>query len=246
MTTGVGEPQATQTSSNVFSRIAGVLFAPAETFQDIVRSPKILAPILLFVALGYLSTIVMVPRIDFESVRAAQTKAMEKRGAKMTEQDLARIQNMSIAAAKVGMWVNPLLMVVLYVILAGLLWFSFRLMGGEGNFAQAFAVTLYAWVPMILYSIVTAIVVLARGSFDPMSAATLVKSNPAFLVDHEAQPVLFSLLASFDLFTFWTLFLLAIGFAAVSRLSRAMSAGIVISLWVVFVLLRLGYAALTG
>jgi hypothetical protein len=38
--------------------------------------------------------------------------------------------------------------------------------------------------------------------------------------------------------------LFTLGFAAVSRLSRSMSAGIVLTLWFVVVLLKLGWAAM--
>jgi uncharacterized membrane protein (DUF485 family) len=93
------------------------------------------------------------------------------------------MEKFMVASTKVGLWLNPLFMIVVYVVFASVLWLAFRLMGGEGTFTQAFAVTLYAWVPMMLLTVISAVVVLARGSFDPMTAATLVKSNPAFLVD---------------------------------------------------------------
>jgi hypothetical protein len=74
--------------------------------------------------------------------------------------------------------------------------------------------------------------------------AVLVRSNPAFLVDMKANPVLFSLLSSIDLFTIWTVVLLIIGFAFVARVSKAKSAAIVISLWAVALVIKLGFAAI--
>lgn len=246
MTTELSESQAERPRSNVFDRIAGVLFTPAETFEDIVRRPHMVAPLLLFVALGYLATILIAPHVDYDSLKAAQIAQLEKGGTKLTGSDLERMERFMVASTKVGMWLNPLFMILVYVVFAAVLWLAFRLMGGEGNFTQAFVVTLYAWVPVMVYTLITAVVVLARGSFDPMNAATLVKSNPAFLVDQKAQPVLFSLLSSFDLFALWTVFLFVLGFAAVSRLSRTMSAGIVLTMWLVMVLLKLGYTAFTA
>jgi hypothetical protein len=58
------------------------------------------------------------------------------------------------------------------------------------------------------------------------------------------QPVLFSALSSFDLFTIWTIFLLAVGFSAFSRFSKAKSATIIVSLWIVMILIRVGFAAM--
>jgi len=245
MTTEVAEPQVAPPRNNVFHRIAGVLFAPAETFADIVRRPDFIAPLLLFTALGYLATIAIAPRVDYTSIKEAQMAQIEQSGRKLTDSDRQQMERFMVASTKVAMWLNPLFMILAYAIFAGVFWFAFRLMGGEGNYAEAFSVTLYAWVPMVIYTLISAVVILARGSFDPVTAATLVKSNPAFLADQQAQPVLFSLLSSFDLFSLWTLFLFTIGFAAASRLSRSMSAGIVLTLWIMMVLVKLGYSAIT-
>ena len=229
---------------NVFSRFAGALFSPGETFADVARRPDILAPLLVFVIFGFISTALMLPRLDLEAINAAQSEAMRKQNPNMSDADLERIQRFGAASTRVFMWVAPLLSVLFYMFIAGVILLAFRMMGGEGTFRQAFSTTLYAWTPLLLFSIVMLIVVVARGSFDPTTAATLVKSNPAFLVDMKEQPVLFSLLGAFDLFTIWTVALLIIGFAAVSKMKRGTAAGIVISLWVVFILIRVGFAAL--
>jgi hypothetical protein len=173
-----------------------------------------------------------------------QAAAMRKQQPNMSEADLERMQRNAAAGTKVTMWVAPVLSILFYVLIAGVLLLAFRMMGGEGTFKQAFSASLYAWAPMLLFSIIMLIVIMARGSFDPTQAATLVKSNPAFLVDMKEQPILFSLLGAFDVFSIWTVVLLIFGFAAVSKMPRGRAAGIVISLWIVFVMIRLGFAAL--
>ncbi len=243
MTTDVaGAPP--EKKQNVFERIAGVLFAPAETFQNIVRRPDILGPLLVIVIIGYISTAIIMPKMDFESMMAQQSEEMSRRGQNMSAEQLAQMERITRAGVKVFSWVLPVLMVAWYAIMAGILLLAFRLMGGEGTFQQAFSVTLYAWMPMVLLGILTTIIVLARGTFDPVTAATLVKSNPAFLVDMKEQPVLFAALTSLDIFTIWTIILLVIGFSTLSRLSRMKSAVIVVSLWLVTVVVKLGFAAL--
>ncbi|MFL6247915.1 MAG: Yip1 family protein [Thermoanaerobaculia bacterium] len=240
-------PQQTPTpekSKNVFARIAGVLFAPAETFQEIVRRPDVIGPLLIIVIFGYISTAVIIPKIDFESMMAQQAEQMSKQGRTMSEDQRAQMQRITMASVKVFSWVLPVLMVAWYAIVAGVLLLAFRLMGGEGNFMQAFSVTLYAWMPMVLLGILTTIIVIARGTFDPVTAATLVKSNLAFLVDMKEQPLLFSLLSSFDLFTIWTIALLVVGFAIMARVSKGKAAAIVVSLWMAVVVVKLGFAAI--
>jgi hypothetical protein len=249
MTTGIAEPAAAPMSEppakNSFQRIAGVLFAPAETFRDIARKPDILVPLLLIIVVTYATIALTVPRMDWDAMIAQQEEVMRKQNPNMSNADMERVAKITRAGGTVMMYVMPLLFVAWYAIIAGVLLLACRLFGGEGNYQQAFSSTVYAWMPMLLAGIVGTIVVLARGGLiNPQSMQTLVKSNPAFLVDIKEQPVLFSLLSSFDLFTIWFLILLVFGFAALSRLSKGKVAAIVISLWIVLVVIKLGMAAL--
>jgi len=237
-------PQPAAPTKNTLQRIAGVLFAPAETFEDIARKPNILGPLLIIVLLGYVSTFFIVQRMDWNAVMEAQMDAMKKQNPNMSQQDFDRVAKVSSAMGKVIGWISPLMGVVWYVILAGVLLLAFRMTGGEGNFQQALSTTLYAWMPLLINGIILTIVIIARGSVDPTQMATVLKSNPAFLVDMKEHAVLFSLLSTFDIFTIWTIILLIIGFAAVSKSSKAKSAAIVISLWVVFILIKIGFAAI--
>ena len=63
----------------------------------------------------------------------------------------------------------------------------------------------------------------SEGRTRPMMA-TMIKTNPGFLVDMKTHPMLFALLSSLDVFTIWTVVLLIIGFAALSRASKAKAA----------------------
>lgn len=230
----------------VLQRIAGVLFAPAETFADIARRPDVLAPALFILVIGYITTAIALPRFDFDALTAMQREQVLKQNPQMAQKDLERMDRYTVAGTKVFAWCAPVLMFAWYAFVAGVFLLAFRLMGGEGTYKQAFSATLYSWMPMLLAGIIGTIVILARGTFDPTTAQTLVKSNPAFLVEMKEQPVLFSFLASFDLFTLWTVILLAFGFSALSRRSLRTALAIVIPLWLAFVLVRLGFTALSA
>lgn len=243
-TTGETEPQVPAAKKNVFARIAGVLFAPAQTFEDIARRPDYVAPLLIIVILGYLCTAVIAPRFDFEAFTAEQSARMRQKNPSLSAADAERFGRMGAATSKMFLWTFPVLGIVIYAVVAGVFLFAFRMMGGEGTFGQAFSVTLYSWIPFVIGGLIMAVVVLARGSFDPTTAATLVKSNPAFLTDMKEQPVLFSLFSSLDLFSFWMLVLLVFGFSAMSTLSKKTSAVIVVVVWLGYVLTKTGLTAL--
>jgi hypothetical protein len=233
-------------AKNVFQRMVGVFFAPEETFGDIARRPDILWPMLILVVIGYATTLLMVPRMDFDAIFAQQAEQMKKQQPDMSEADIERVGRFSKATTKVGFYVAPLLTLGMYALMALVLWGAVRLMGGDGDFKQSLSATLYAWMPLVLFSIILTIVVVARGSIEPTEMQTVVKSNPAFLVDGKEQPVLASFLSNFDIFTIWTVVLLVFGFSALSRMSKAKTAAIIVSLWMVVVVVKLGFAALTA
>ncbi|HEX8616087.1 MAG TPA: Yip1 family protein [Thermoanaerobaculia bacterium] len=248
---GITEPQvplpaAAARKKNVFERIAGVLFAPAEAFGEIARRPDIFAPMLIVLALGFAATLLIVPKLDLDAMFEAQSAQIRKQNPDIADADLERIVKWGAASAKMFMYISPLLMALWWALMAAVLLFAFRLLGGEGTFRQALSATIYAWLPMTIAGIITAVVVLARGSFDPTTAATIVKSNPAFLTTPTEQPVLFTLLSSLDLFSAWTLILLTFGFASLSKLPKARAAGIVITLWIMMVLVKVGFAAMSA
>ena len=102
MTTGIAEPSpaapvAAPPAKNSFQRIAGVLFAPAETFKDIARKPDILVPLIVLVVLGYIGVAVLLPRMDYS---AAFRQQMEAQGRQMSEADMARAEKVGTTIGK--------------------------------------------------------------------------------------------------------------------------------------------------
>ena len=95
-----GAPPPPDTKKNVFERIAGVLFAPAETFQDIARKPDVLAPLLVILLLGYVTTFLVMPKMDIGAITAQQTEQMRKQNPNMSEEQMAQIERMTAASTK--------------------------------------------------------------------------------------------------------------------------------------------------
>jgi len=217
-----------------------VLFSPDATFASIARRPDWVVPLLVFLVIGYISTAVILPRMDWGAISAMQEEQIRAKNPNMSQEDMDRIARMSAGAGKVFGWIAPIMGAIWYLIVALVLWLAFRLFGGENSFGQSWSTTLYSWMPLVINGIILTIVGLLRGGLiNPMEMATLVKSNPAFLVDLKAQPVLYALLSSIDVFTIWTVVLMIIGFAVIARVSKARSAAIVIPLWIVCILLKL-------
>ena len=248
MTSDIGSSQppsqpaaAPTTRTNSFARIGGALFAPNETFKEIAAKPDFGIPLAILLIVGFISALIIAQHVDFG---AATREALEAQGREMSAEDMEQAVRIGSAFGKAFTYFSPLISAIFFVVIAGILLLAFRMFGGEGNFKQSFSVTLYAWFPQLIKGILMTIIIMTRKDVPADQLANIVMSNPGFLVDPKQQAVLHALLSSIDVFTIWTLVLFIIGFSFVSRMTKAKSAAIVVSLWIVTVIIKLGFAAL--
>ncbi len=97
-------------------------------------------------------------------------------------------------------------------------------------------------LPGVLGSVVLIPVLMGREAVDPRNMGDLLRSNLGFLVD-DSSKMLHSLAQSIDIFSIWSLALLVIGYSAAAKVSHKAAAGVIVTLWAIFVL---GKAALAG
>jgi hypothetical protein len=181
-------------------------------------------------------------RVDFAATMRSQ---LEKQG-QLTPEQMETTVRISAAFSKGAAIFSPLFPVVIVLVVAAMLWFLFRLFGSDGTYRGAISVTAFSWLPLSLASILRASLLATRTSITGEEFATLLKSNLAFLTDMATQPGLFIILGSIDLFVIWALILLTLGFAHLSKFSRARSAALVFSFWFGWVLVMSGLVAVAS
>ena len=131
---------------------------------------------------------------------------------------------------------------------AGIFLFLFRsLLGAELSFKQVFAICCYSFVPLIFSSLMTLAVMLLKDP-DQFDLQNPVLSNIGAFLDSASTPKwLYSLASSMDVFSFWIMVLMATGLAAAARkISWTTSFLCVLGTWMVYVLLKMGGAAISG
>ena len=85
----------------------------------------------------------------------------------------------------------------------------------------------------------------AEFHFEDLQTGSVLPSNLGYLAPEEASPAVLALLSSVDVFSLWTLVLLAIGVATVGRLKRGTAAvGPSSSAGSLYVFGKAGWAAL--
>ena len=248
MTEGPGEPisevppaSAPPSNESGFARLINVLLSPDEAFASIARRPDWVVPLMLFMVISLVSGYVFAHHVDFIAPAREQ---MEAQG-KLTSDQINTQLKIAGTISKIAAYCSPVFSAIAFLVVAAVLMLAYRMMGGEGDFGQYFSVTLYAWVPQIIQLVIMTIILAMRNELTSAGdLPMLVRSNLAFLVDIHEHQVLFAFLSALDLFTIWSLVLMIIGFAHVSRFSKQKSAVVLISVWAVWVGVKLGFAAL--
>ncbi len=244
MTTGPTDASlpAPEKPGNAFQRLAGVLVAPVETLQSIAARPTWLVALITVTLIGIATSFIAAPKLDLES---GMRKQFEKRGGMSDEQidqTIAVATTMQKFSAAIAAFTTP----VSILVIAALFLLFFKVFGGEGGFVQYFAVSVHAWLPQTIKGVLLTAIIAFRDKVPVEQLPVLLKSNLGFLSDPETSPMAFAFLSSIDVFTIWTLFLMIVGFAFVSRMKRSTAAMLVVIPWLVVILFKVALAALQG
>jgi Yip1-like protein len=224
-------------------RLLGVLVSPRETFEEIGRHPSWVAALVALVAFAALSLIVVLDRMDYGSfVRTAAAASGHAPDSEAVRQNVSRVHRYGwlMALATVS-FTGPFT----YLLTALVFWIVFRSMGSEFTYRTSLSVTLHALMPWCVQALLTVAVVLARGtvSNEQLQRGTLVVSSPVILAPH-VSPAMRVLLGSLDVFSVWAAVLLVLGFSAATRMPRLRAASAVLSVWAVYVVGKVGLAAI--
>ncbi len=231
--------------SSSWSRLTGVLFSPARTFQSIAERPTWLVALLVLVVASAAANYIAADRIDFEQLTRDRFEAS---GRTVSED---QIESTIDFQEKWGRTISVFSMVVggplVYLVMALVFWVLLKLLDGDLPYRTAFATTLHSMMPWVVASLLTIPVVLGREEigFEELRAGVLT-SSLAILAPEDAGAALTSLLSSIDVFSIWTLVLMVLGFSIAARVSKKASAGAVLGVWAIYVLAKVGLAGLFG
>jgi hypothetical protein len=244
----VGEvlPSVQEAKGGFVSNLLGLYVGPGEAFRSIVARPQIVAPLILMVALSVLFTGVWLSKMDPTEFMKAQIE-QSPRADQIPADRLDEIISVQSKVMKYFAWGGAALGGPITVaVLGGLFLFIYRFVyGADLRFTQSMAIVAFSFVAV---SLVTTPLLLAtfalKGDWN-LRPDEVLQANPSLLVDRvaTAKPV-YALLQGLDLFTFWTIGLLSIGYGVACRKSTgAVAAGILVP-WAIVVLFKVGWAAI--
>lgn len=206
-------------------RLFRVFVAPGETFRELREKPTWGLGLVVYWALAATAAYLLVSRVDFAEVLESQIAASGGQAPSNLEQGAAFARGC-----------------------VALLFFGFRLFGGDFNFRQSLSIVVHGLMPRAAAALASIPVILSRKSFsaEEMKTASFLHSNLGFLAPENPAPWLSVLLISLDVFTLGALVLLSLGYHVAGGVSRTRAFLGVFGLWVLSVAAQMGLAALPG
>ena len=228
-----------------FARLSAVLFEPSAAFRDIAAHPRWWPPVAIIIVLSLAFMYTFNQRVGFERFYRQQAETnsqMQKMNPAQREQTIA-VQVKIAPAIFYGLSVigTP----VMAAIVAAVFLLIFKtFLGAQIRFGQIYAVCCYALVPLI-FSSVMAFAMLLLKEPDQFDLQNATPSNIAAFLDATSTPKwLYTLLSSLDVFTLWSVVLLATGLSVASRKVSWSSALVwVVATWGLWVALKVGMTA---
>jgi len=229
------------------ARLINTFLAPAKTFTDIHRSASWWAPFLLLSVVALAFFYLVDQKIGLRKVMENQIQA-SPRATRQMEQLSPEQRNQAIAKQTAGtrvfLYAYPVIILVFNLIVAAVLFATFKFAASSAvKFKWAFAIVMYASLPLMLKTILAMVSVAAGADPDSFNLQNPVATNPGYFLTQANSPFLYSVGTAVDIFMIWTLFITAIGFTCVSKVKRPTSLAIVFGWYIVFTLAAAGFGA---
>jgi hypothetical protein len=188
-------------------------------------------------------------RVGWESfMRQQMDQQMQsnERLAQLTPEQREQAMALQVMIAKyAGMAMAVVGMTLMVLLISAVMLGSLNLLGGAGlKYKQVFSITAYSYLPTAISSILALVVLLLKNPEDFDLNNPLPANLGAFLNPQTTPKWLVALAGSFDLFSFWVMLLMALGFSvAARRMSYSKSLMLVMTPWAVYVLLKVALTA---
>jgi hypothetical protein len=248
MTTTIAVPPAApeqpQAHMSAFSRLLGVLYAPQKTYEDIVRKPSWVLSIVVITLFSIAVSVGINQRMNWREFISKQIEKSPQAAQLSAEQKEQRIEGGAKITPIVTYCIGVIGPILGALIFALVFWGAYSLLGGAStNFGTSMAITSHAFMPGLISSPLLLLVIFLKppGTLDLENP---LASNLAAVLPDDSAKWLVALCKSFDVFTFWTLILIAIGFAVTSpkKLKGGKPYVIAFSVWAAYVVCRVGWA----
>ncbi len=237
----VAEPQP---AISPIGRIFGIFFSPKATFEDIVRKPGWLLPVIILAFLGLAVAIGLNQKMNWREFMSQQIEKSPQASTMSAEQKEQRIEaGAKFAPISTYVFGVPAPLILILVV-ALIMWGAYNVLGGVNvGYKTALSIVAHAYVPVMLSNLVFLLVLFlkAPGTIDLENP---VATNLAAFFPEDTAKWLQAFGKNMDIFTLWVVALIAIGFAATNpkKLKGGTSFGIAFGMFAAYLVIRVGLA----
>jgi hypothetical protein len=232
-------------------RLLCVFTAPSKLFEDLKRSTTWWLPFLVIVAITYVFAFTVQAKVGWAQVTENVIQANPKTAAQMDKlppEQVATQKKISATVTQVLMYVSPVVSILSMVVIAAVLMVTINFgFGGKASFGAALAVVVYAWLPMLIQSILATVSLLAGLAPESFNIQNFGGTNLAYYLSVSETPAaLYKLAEVLDPIVIWTMVLLSMGLASVAGLKRRSGYYAVFGWWTLLTVIKVGWAAVMG
>ncbi len=212
-----------------FKRLWWIFTSPGRLMTALSEKPKVLICMIIGALAMDIKYLVRMPLYKDMMRQAAlaqsQSGLYESYGLEMTPEMIEASLPTSMIA---GLVAGPFTVILLSFLLVALIFFAIlKLMGGQGKYKAYLSVVVHANMIMVLYTLLVIPISYITGS---LHEAPTLTSLATLLSPDQSGTLVYTVLSAIDVFSIWYYMVLAIGFAAVSKLKKiyvyAVTAGI--------------------
>jgi hypothetical protein len=242
----VPEKAPPEKAPNELERLTGVFLSPRKVFPDIARRPRWWIPVLIMGVLATIYVQAYSQRVGWERLIRQQLDRSSQT-ANLSAEQRERAIALGASVAKIGGYAAVVGTLFYIFVTAAVLFFLINtLMGANIRFGGMMGIVSYAFLPLALVTVLSMVVMYQKPP-DDFDIRYPLAFNAGVFVASDAMQWVKALAASFDLFSFWVIALLAIGISsAAPKISFAKALVAVIFPWALFVALKTAYMAATG
>jgi Yip1 domain len=233
-----------QSQISPFGRIIGVLFSPKPTFEDIVRKPGWLLPVVLLALFGLLSAVAVNQKVNWREYVSQQLEKSPSAAQLSADQKEQRIDAGAKIAPYTTYFFGTLGPIIGVLIVTLVMWGAYNLLAGANlNFKTSFGIVSYGFIPSIVGYLLFLLVAFLKP-YGTLNLDNPVATNLAAFFPEDAPKWLAAAGKNIDIVILWVTMLIAIGFAAANpkKLKGAKSFTIAFGLLAVWIILRVGLA----
>jgi hypothetical protein len=222
-----------------FARLAGVIFEPKKTFEDIALRPTFLVPLALVIVFGLAFMVFYSQRVGWEKTVRDKIESSSQSQQLSSEQ---KAQQITVGAkiapifGYVGVIVGtPVMDLAVAGILLGI---AAGMMSAPLKFKQVFAAVCWSYVVTCISMALSVVVMFLKNPEDFDINNPLIFNLGALFEPNMPTKFIHSVASSIDLFPFWVIFLMATGLKAAGgkRFSFGSALTAVVLPWGVYVL----------